>query len=234
MAFKQISVGKYAGIDMKQTCAISLADAAWCWGANSFNSSSNLGLLGDGTLTNAFTPQAVIGSHSFASISAGYGFNCAKDLAGQAWCWGGNDCNSILGDGTGADSGVDGPKAVILGVVGVCGGGGGASCESLSPTVCPTINDAGSARVTGAPGYWYLTTKTTYTWVRCRDAGPAVESRTMLARCREIKKVAGYSASMGRKPYRISRTDQKWGYLRLSVREGEKTYYSDAYDLSND
>jgi len=110
--------------------------------------------------------------------------------------------------------------------------GRGTDCGNLDATVCPTIEDGDTGSVIGAPGTSYTTTKTTYTWLRCRTEGAGQESRTALLGCRIIKKTSGYASSMVRSPYRVSTTDRTWGYLRLSVREGNRTYYSGTYALN--
>ena len=101
--FVQISTGDY------HTCALTSRGAAYCWG-NNFS-----GELGDGTTSNASSPQAVIGGLRLASISAGYEFTCGLTTRGAAYCWGDN-LYGELGDGTTTDSGVSGPQAVIGGL----------------------------------------------------------------------------------------------------------------------
>ena len=78
-----------------QTCALTPAGAAYCWGVN------GSGEVGDGTLERRYTPVAVTGNLTFARIATGYQHTCGLTLAGAAYCWGVNGFGS-LGDGTGA------------------------------------------------------------------------------------------------------------------------------------
>ena len=98
--FVQISTGDY------HTCGLTSRGAAYCWGYNGY------GELGDGTTSDASSPQAVIGGLKFASISAGYYYTCGLTTRGAAYCWGYNEYGQ-LGDGTTTDSNNNGPQAVI-------------------------------------------------------------------------------------------------------------------------
>jgi alpha-tubulin suppressor-like RCC1 family protein len=80
-----------------QTCAVSTAGAAYCWGGNPD------GELGDGTTTDSNVPVAVDTSGALAGktmtqISAGDDNTCAQDSAGADHCWGSN-LSGELGDG---------------------------------------------------------------------------------------------------------------------------------------
>lgn len=88
-------------------CGLTAAGAAYCWGDGMW------GQRGDGTTTRTKTaPVAVIGGHTFTTLSAGGDyFNaaplfvlddahvCGLDAAGAAWCWGANRWGE-LGRGT--------------------------------------------------------------------------------------------------------------------------------------
>ncbi len=76
------------------TCALTNADAVWCWGNNS------AGQLGDGTRTPSSVPVAVSGLASgVETIAAGPDHACAVVGGGGVKCWG-NNGGGQLGDGT--------------------------------------------------------------------------------------------------------------------------------------
>jgi alpha-tubulin suppressor-like RCC1 family protein len=80
------------------TCALTSSGVAYCWGGNYG------GQVGAGTVGGEVrVPTAVIGGHTFGSISAGRMHTCGIDTSGDTWCWGW-DLNGQLGAGvTGAD-----------------------------------------------------------------------------------------------------------------------------------
>lgn len=62
------------------------ANSTWCWG------NGQLGALGDGKGAGNLAysqalPTEVVGSPSFASVSAGWTHTCALTDAGKAYCW---------------------------------------------------------------------------------------------------------------------------------------------------
>jgi alpha-tubulin suppressor-like RCC1 family protein len=96
--FRSVSTG------LLTSCGLDAAGNARCWGWGAF------GQLGDGVSSGCdvqpFTRCAVVpvdvAAGSFASISAGGGFDCGLSTSGSALCWGFNEYGQ-LGDGTIAD-----------------------------------------------------------------------------------------------------------------------------------
>ena len=100
--FGEISVGYH------NTCALSMAGAAYCWGYGSD------GELGDGGTGSSGVPVAVstagvLSGLILTQISTGYEHSCVLSTAGAAYCWGGNN-DGQLGSGSTAGRGV--PVAV--------------------------------------------------------------------------------------------------------------------------
>ena len=75
-AFSQINGG------YTETCALTTAGKAHCWGGNRY------GILGDGTLVPRFTPVPVNTMLTFTWIAVGAGHACGLDEDGNAHCWG--------------------------------------------------------------------------------------------------------------------------------------------------
>jgi alpha-tubulin suppressor-like RCC1 family protein len=73
-----------------QSCALTTAGAAWCWGEKEGAPSDSI-------------PVLVGGGHVFRSISAGRFHVCAVTTGNQAFCWGDNQTGQ-LGDGGVADT----------------------------------------------------------------------------------------------------------------------------------
>jgi alpha-tubulin suppressor-like RCC1 family protein len=96
-----------SGVHNLQTCGVTAAGAAYCWG---YNRNSE---LGTGTTTGpeacdqvnsadvacSTAPVPVAGGVIFAQVSAGQAHTCGVATTGDAYCWGFNG-NGQLGDGT--------------------------------------------------------------------------------------------------------------------------------------
>ncbi len=76
------------------TCGLTTAGVAYCWGRN------DAGQLGENfSVSESNVPVAVLGGHTFASISVGRQYACGLEASGDAYCWGLNGSGQ-LGDGT--------------------------------------------------------------------------------------------------------------------------------------
>jgi len=103
-----VSAGAYAA------CAVKQDGSAWCWGAGAQDVTilGNAGnLLGTGQVANALSPVEVQGLESgVTSVSVGDYVACAVQQ-GATFCWGGDDNNGELGNGTTSASAT--PVAVV-------------------------------------------------------------------------------------------------------------------------
>ena len=86
--FRQVRAG------FSHTCAITLADVAFCWGENI------RGQIGDGTSgINRPRPVRVLGDQKWAFITGGAAHTCAVTRSDQLFCWGWNE-HGQLGNGS--------------------------------------------------------------------------------------------------------------------------------------
>ncbi len=76
------TTGAALSAGQENTCALTPAGAAQCWGRN------YVGQLGDGSLTARLTPVAVSGGLTFASVSVGLYHSCGVTTDAVAYCWG--------------------------------------------------------------------------------------------------------------------------------------------------
>jgi alpha-tubulin suppressor-like RCC1 family protein len=100
------------------SCAVATDGTAYCWGGNWD------GEVGIGT-TNASvpTPSAVLGGHTFASVSVGYEHVCGLTTGGAARCWGDNGMGQF-GNGIRDDASAPTPGALGLSLVSLSAGEG--------------------------------------------------------------------------------------------------------------
>jgi hypothetical protein len=100
------------------SCALVDSGRVKCWGHNWF------GQLGDGTLTDNFTPVEVVGLTDVSYISPGGDHHtCAVLHSGEARCWGRN-VSGQLGDGTTTDRTTPTDVLELSGAVQIASGAG--------------------------------------------------------------------------------------------------------------
>ena len=121
------------------TCAVTVAGAAKCWGSNYY------GQLGNGTNDDSLTPVSVTGlTTTAASISVGNAHACAVTTAGAAKCWGQNSTGQ-LGNNSVTDSSTPVSVAGLSSGVAAIAAGFDYSCAVLTSGVvkCWGANDFG-------------------------------------------------------------------------------------------
>jgi alpha-tubulin suppressor-like RCC1 family protein len=95
------------GAGYLHACAITVAGAAYCWGANTN------GQVGDASTTSRLTPTAVAGGHVFRHIGVGDRSTCGVTTSYVAYCWGDNFGGHLsVGSGLGV---VPTPTALVGG-----------------------------------------------------------------------------------------------------------------------
>jgi len=109
---------KAVSAGFRNTCAITAAGGAVCWGNN------DSGQVGDGSKTQSLTPKKVVGLDSgIVAISVGGWHACALNTEGGVKCWGGASYGTI-GNGFN-DFGIPFPTQVFgleLGVAAIAAG----------------------------------------------------------------------------------------------------------------
>jgi alpha-tubulin suppressor-like RCC1 family protein len=205
------------------TCGVTTTGYGYCWGDN-IN-----GELGEGSDNPANEPQPIMSGEQF-SVVIPNGFqegnhSCGLTPDGTLYCWGANGDGQL---GGGGNSNQNIPTLVIGGHEWMLRAGF-SNCGTLEATVCPTIIDAGSGNLIGAPGSAAMSTPARYTWLSCRVAGGGTTSRP--SDCRPGKSVTSTGARFSRMAYRISLADRRSGYLRLAVQVRGTTYYSGTFDV---
>jgi alpha-tubulin suppressor-like RCC1 family protein len=94
--YRQIDAG------INHSCALSLADEAFCWGAAV--------AIGDGKNQDRAVPTRVAGGLKFTRLSTGWDHTCAVTSDRQTYCWGAFITGQVNGSGP-LSSAV--PKAVL-------------------------------------------------------------------------------------------------------------------------
>ncbi|MDP4074428.1 fibronectin type III domain-containing protein [Acidovorax sp. A1169] len=108
------------------TCALTTAGGVQCWGGNGY------GQLGDGSTTDATSPQAVAGlATGAAAIAAGKEHTCALTTTGAMQCWGYNRFGQ-LGNGSTTSKTTPQPVTGLASGVAAIGTGYGHTCALIT------------------------------------------------------------------------------------------------------
>jgi len=105
----RVVAGGHAFVDLAvgwvHNCAVDTDGEAWCWGWNGFGQLGPRAPLHEcaANVPCAETPVSVSAMARFRTVAAGFGFSCAIDVSGAAWCWGSN-AEGSLGAGPHDDS----------------------------------------------------------------------------------------------------------------------------------
>lgn len=105
---KQVAVGT------NQSCLLTTAGAAYCWGTNVYGQLGyDTALVGNPPVTD---PVPVKGGHTFVSLSAGIAHTCGLTSGGAVYCWG-NNSSGQLGNGDSSVQASTSPLLVTGGLV---------------------------------------------------------------------------------------------------------------------
>lgn len=105
----------FAAVGNNHRCALLRSRHLVCWGSNS------LGELGDGTITDRWSPTPVADLTDVVDVALGTGHSCAVLGSGAVRCWGFNN-KGQLGDGTTTDHRVPRPVADLTDAVSITAG----------------------------------------------------------------------------------------------------------------
>jgi alpha-tubulin suppressor-like RCC1 family protein len=108
-----ISDAQELTVGANHSCVVDSAGAVFCWGDNAHG---QLGL--PTSVGETARPVEIIAASGVTNLSAGSGFTCGIDAAGQAVCWGRNHVGQ-LGRGTTSASEARGPVSGLTDVVDV-------------------------------------------------------------------------------------------------------------------
>lgn len=113
--FAQISAGLF------HTCAVADDGAAYCWGWNRGMLGNGEDYVADATLAKRyFSPELVLGGHTFTRVSAGNLHSCGITAGGGALCWGGFGINQgQLGRGDFSGDVLPGPVSDLVNVTSI-------------------------------------------------------------------------------------------------------------------
>jgi alpha-tubulin suppressor-like RCC1 family protein len=110
-AFSQVSTG------FVHTCAVTVAQAAYCWGSN------GAGQLGSATATGSTRPVAVTSESKFRSIDVGENHSCAVTADGQVFCWGSNSTGELgIGAAFGTTRNIPARAGTLTGMTSIAAG----------------------------------------------------------------------------------------------------------------
>ena len=85
-------ISKHYGQYDNQSLGLKADGSIWSWGDKRYT-------VGDGTITEVYSPSLVVGDHSFIDVVSGEYHALALKANGEIWTWGGNG-QGQLGDGT--------------------------------------------------------------------------------------------------------------------------------------